>query len=111
MLDVEFEYPITSDHSDFSIHPGLSRLGLQVNIALRFKQPNTEERVYDVHADTGIVHLDPSWFQAFYLFVKDGFWHILGGTDHLLFLLCLVVPFRQLRALLVVVRRTLSRAQ
>jgi len=103
MLDVEFEYPITSDTADFSIHPGLTRLGLRVNIALRFKQPASEERVYDVHADTGIVHLDPSWFQAFYLFVKEGFWHILGGTDHLLFLLCLVVPFRQLRALLVVI--------
>jgi hypothetical protein len=103
MLDVLFEYPITSDQSDFSILPGLTRLGLQVNIALRFQQPGTRERVFDVHADTGVVHLDPSWYQAFYLFAREGFFHIMSGTDHLLFLLCLVIPFRRLRPLIVVI--------
>ena len=64
MLDVMFEYPIQSDQSDFAIRPGLTRLGLQVNIVLKFLQPGQPERVFDVHADTGIVHLDPSWYQA-----------------------------------------------
>ena len=103
MLDVLFETPITSDQSDFAILPGLTRLGLQVNIALKFKQPGKPERVFDVHADTGIVHLDPSWWQASLLFTREGFWHILGGTDHLLFLLCLVIPFRKLRPLAIVI--------
>lgn len=103
MLDVLFEYPIQSDQSDFAIHPGLTRLGLRVNIGLRLLQPGKPERVFDVHADTGIVHLDPSWLQAFYLFAREGFFHILDGTDHLLFLLCLVIPFRKLRPLAVVV--------
>jgi hypothetical protein len=103
MLDIAFEYDITSDTADFSIRPGLTRLGLQVNIGLRFLQPNGDEHVFDVHADTGIVHLDPRWHQAFFLFVKEGFFHILDGIDHLLFLLCLVVPFRKLRPLVVVV--------
>jgi hypothetical protein len=103
MLDVVFETPITSDQSDFAILPGLTRLGLQVNIALKFKQPGKPERVFDVHADTGVVHLDPSWYQAFFLFTREGFWHILGGTDHLLFLLCLVIPFRKLRPLAIVI--------
>jgi hypothetical protein len=35
--------------------------------------------------------------------VKLGFVHILDGTDHLLFLLCLVIPFRRLGPLLLVV--------
>jgi uncharacterized membrane-anchored protein YitT (DUF2179 family) len=35
--------------------------------------------------------------------VKLGFFHILDGTDHLLFLLCLVIPFRRLRPLVLVV--------
>ena len=91
-----------SDQSDFAIHPGLTRLGLQVNIVLRFLQPGKPERAFDVHADTGIVHLDPRWYQAFYLFAREGFFHILDGTDHLLFLLCLVIPFRKLRPLLIV---------
>jgi hypothetical protein len=103
MLDVMFEYPINSDQSDFAIRPGLTRLGLKVNIVLRFLQPGQLERAFDVHADTGIVHLDPSWYQAFYLFARDGFFHILDGTDHLLFLLCLVIPFRKLRPLVIVI--------
>ena len=70
---------------------------------LRFQQPGKTERAFDVHADTGIVHLDPRWHQAFYLFAREGFFHILGGIDHLLFLLCLVIPFRKLRGLVVVV--------
>jgi hypothetical protein len=36
-------------------------------------------------------------------FVRAGFLHILDGTDHLLFLLCLVIPFRQFRQLLLIV--------
>jgi len=103
MLDVLFEYPITSDQADFAIHPGLTRLGLKVNIVLRFEQPGQPERAFDVHADTGIVHLDPRWYQAFFLFVREGFFHILDGTDHLLFLLCLVIPFRKFKPLLVVI--------
>jgi hypothetical protein len=103
MLDVAFEYPITNDRADFSIKPGLTRLGIRVNVAMRFLQPGGPERVFDVHGDSGIVRLDPHWYQAFWLFVKEGFFHILDGTDHLLFLLCLVIPFRRLRALVVVV--------
>ena len=103
MLDVGFEYPIASDQSDFSIRPGLTRLGLQVNVVLRFLQPGKTERAFDIHADTGIVHLDPRWHQAFYLFAREGFFHILDGTDHLLFLLCLVIPFRKLKPLAIVI--------
>lgn len=103
MLDVALEYPITSDQSDFAIRPGLSRLGVQVNVVLRFQQPGQAERAFDIHADTGIVHLDPRWHQAFYLFAREGFFHILEGTDHLLFLLCLVIPFRRFRPLVIVI--------
>jgi hypothetical protein len=103
MLDVMFEYPIGSDQSDFAIRPGLTRLGLRVNVVLRFLQPGKPERAFDVHAETGIVHLDPRWHQAFLMFARDGFFHILDGTDHLLFLLCLVIPFRKLRPLVVVI--------
>src|SRR5262249_47337493 len=33
----------------------------------------------------------------------SGFWHILEGSDHLLFLCCLVIPFRRLRPLVIIV--------
>jgi len=103
LMDIAFAYPISSDQSDFAIRPGLTRLGLQVNVVLRFLQPGKTERAFDVHADTGIVHLDPRWHQAFLLFTREGFFHILDGIDHLLFLLCLVIPFRRLRPLVVVI--------
>jgi len=103
MLDVEFTYPIQSDQSRFAISPGLTRLGQRVNVVMRFRMPGGEERAFDVHGDPGIVQLDPRWHQAALRFVKDGFFHILDGIDHLLFLLALVVPLRRLRSLVVVV--------
>jgi hypothetical protein len=103
MLDVLFEYPIQSDQSRFSIHPGLDRLAARVVIALRFLTPGGAVRAFEFLGDPGIVHLDPRWFQAAGQFVKLGFYHILDGTDHLLFLFCLVIPFRRFRALIPVV--------
>jgi hypothetical protein len=47
--------------------------------------------------------LDPRWHQAAWAFVKFGFAHILDGVDHLLFLLCLVMPFRRIGWTLVAV--------
>lgn len=103
MLDVLFEYPIQSDQSRFSIHPGLGRLGERVVIALRFLPPNGSVRAFEFIGDPGLVRLDPRWHQAALRFVELGFFHILDGTDHLLFLFCLVIPFRRLRALIPVV--------
>ena len=103
MMDVLFEYPIQSDESRFSIHPGLDRLAARVAIALRFLPPGGAVRAFEFLGDPGLVHLDPRWFQAAGQFVKLGFFHILDGTDHLLFLFCLVIPFRRFRGLIPVV--------
>jgi len=103
MLDVLFEYPIQSDQSRFSIHPGLDRLANRVVIGLRFLPPGGAVRAFEFLGDPGLVHLDPGWSQAAAQFIKLGFYHILDGTDHLLFLFCLVIPFRRFRALIPVV--------
>lgn len=103
MLDVNFEYPIESDQSRFSIHPALDRLASRVVIALRFLPPGGAVRAFEFLGDPGLVRLDPRWFQASGQFIKLGFLHILDGTDHLLFLFCLVIPFRRFRALIPVV--------
>jgi hypothetical protein len=103
LLDVLFEYPIGSDRSAFSIHPGLARLGLRVVTGLRFLPPDGAVRAFEFSGDPGLVRLDPRWYQAAYRFVELGFFHILDGTDHLLFLFCLVIPFRRLGALIPVV--------
>ena len=102
-LDVLFEYPIQSDRSTFSIRPALARLGVRVVTVLRYQPPAGAERAFELAGDPGLVRLDPRWHQAAWRFVTLGFFHILDGTDHLLFLLCLVIPVRRFRALVLVV--------
>ena len=103
LLDVLFEVPIRSERAEFSIRPKLDRLGLKVLVALRFLPPGGEVRAFEFHADPGLVRLDPRWYHAALRFVASGFFHILGGADHLLFLLLLVIPFRRLVPLIMVV--------
>jgi hypothetical protein len=103
LLDVLLEYPIRSDRSRFAIHPRVDRFGMRVSTALRFLPPGGAIRAFEFDGDPGIVHLDPSWYQAALRFVASGFFHILGGADHLLFVLCLVIPFRRLRPLAIIV--------
>jgi hypothetical protein len=102
-LDVLLEYQIRSDRSAFAIDPRVDRLGGAVNTALRFMPPGGEVRAFEFHGSPGIIYLDPRWHQAVLRFVVEGFWHILDGTDHLLFLACLVIPFRRLRPLIIIV--------
>jgi len=103
ILDAWLEYPISSDTSRFAINPGLRPLGQRVTIALRLLTPDGRTRAFELHDDPGIVQLDPRWHQAAGRFVASGFEHILGGIDHLLFLLCLVIPLRRFRTLVLVV--------
>jgi hypothetical protein len=103
LLDVLFEYPIQSDRSRFAIDPRLARLGIRTLTVLRFLPPGGAVRAFELSGDPGLVRLDPSWRQAAWQFVKLGFFHILDGTDHLLFLGCLVIPFRRFRPLIAVV--------
>lgn len=103
LLDVLFDTAIQSDRSRFSIQPRFARLGLRVITVLRFVLPGGEIRACEFDGDPGLVRLDPRWHQAALRFVNLGFLHILDGTDHLLFLFCLVIPFRRLGALIPVV--------
>jgi hypothetical protein len=108
LFDVLLEYPVTSVHSRFSIKPGFERLGVEVLTVLRFVHVPPEGgapvvRAFEFRGDPGFVQLDPRRHQAALRFVKNGFLHILDGADHLLFLVCLVMPFRRWRPLILVV--------
>jgi hypothetical protein len=103
MLDVVLEYPIASDVSHFSIRPALARLGVRTTTVLRFLPATGGERAFEYAGDPGLVRLDPRWHQAALRFVRLGFDHILDGIDHLLFIFCLVIPFRRIRPLVGVV--------
>src|SRR5205809_1317093 len=103
MFDVLMDYPIQSDRSEFAIHPRYERLGLRVVTAMRFIPPTGVVRAFEFLGDPGLVRLDPRWHQAALRFVEMGFFHILDGIDHLLFLFCLVIPFRRFRPLVAIV--------
>jgi hypothetical protein len=103
MLDVLFEYPIQSDRSRFSIDPKFARLGQNVLTILRFVPAPGVIRPLEFHGDPGLIDLDPSWTQSAVRFTRLGLEHILEGADHLLFLLCLVLPMRRFMSLVPVV--------
>jgi len=103
LLDALFEIPITTDDARFSLIAGLERLGIDVVTTVRFVAADGRERIYELR-EPETLELDPRWHQAALRFVRDGFAHILDGKDHLLFLLCLVLPFRRnTRALVLIV--------
>jgi len=103
LLNILFESSIHSDRSRFSIDPKFARLGIRTVTVVRFLPPGGAVRAFELPGDPGLVRLDPSWYQAAFQFVKLGFEHILDGTDHLLFLLCLVIPLRRIKPLVAVI--------
>lgn len=103
MVDLVLDYTIESPASHFSVRPLLAHLGVSTTTVLRWVAADGTVRGYEYQGNPGLVRLDPSALQAAAQFVRLGFAHILGGIDHLLFLLCLVIPFRRLRPLVAVV--------
>jgi len=103
MLDILITYAVQSEESRFSVDPRLGGLGIETNTILRYVLTDGSDRAFTYVGNPGLVSLDPSWYQAVMRFIKLGFVHILEGTDHLLFLLCLLIPLRNVKALIPVV--------
>jgi len=103
LLDVLITYAAPQDATDFAIDPQFGRLGLRTTTVLHFIPEDGVRRVFEFPGSPGLVTLDPRWHHAFFRFVNLGIVHILEGIDHILFLLCLIIPFRRLRPLIVIV--------
>lgn len=103
LLDVLIRYRIESAASEFSIEPEFARLGLQTTTVVRYLHVDGAERIYQFSGDPGLLRLDPRWHHAFFRFVGSGIEHILDGVDHLLFVICLLIPFRRIRPLVVII--------
>ena len=99
VLDVLFEYPIQSADSRFSIQPRLGQLGIRTVTTLHFLPESGEARDFEFPGDPGLIRLDPTWREAVLQFGALGFGHLLDAPGHLLFLGCLVIPFRRARAI------------
>ena len=103
-LDVHFTYPITSPRSVFAIENLIGTdLGDTVKLTIRFIPLDGSSRAMVISGGSGRVRLDPAWYEASLSFIKLGVEHILTGIDHMLFLLCLVIPFRRVKPLIPII--------
>jgi HupE/UreJ protein len=103
-LDAHFVYPISSPKSVFSIETTIgAELGDYVKLTIRYIPLGEASRAMMITGASGRVALDPAWYQASLGFVRLGIEHILSGVDHLLFLLCLIIPFRRITALIPII--------
>jgi len=103
-LDAHFVYPISSPKSVFSIESRLAAdLRDYTRLTIRYIPLGEAARALVITGGSGRVALDPAWYQASAGFIRLGIAHILSGIDHLLFLLCLVIPFRRVISLIPVI--------
>ena len=102
-VDATVTYPISSPNSVFAIRtPFAAGLG-DLKVSLRYMPLGEDSRAMVFTSLSGIVALNPTWVTAAAGFIRLGIEHILTGYDHLLFLLCLVVPLRGWRQILSVI--------
>jgi hypothetical protein len=103
-VDARITYPIGSPDSEFFVRTTAGpELGDYLKLALRYMPPGEGGRAMVITKGSGTVALNPTWVRAASGFIGLGIVHILTGYDHLLFLLCLVVPLRGWRQILTVI--------
>lgn len=102
-LEVELEVPLTEPVRDLIIEPRWAHLGVTTSSTLILHTASGAERAYTWTGKITALRVDPRWWHAALRFVEEGMGHMLGGIDHLLFLLCLVLPLRRLRPLIGIV--------
>lgn len=102
-FDAHYGYALPEGPVALSVETRVVRaLREHLVLALRYSAGG-DERAYRLTSLDGEVALDPRWWDAARSFARSGSRHILDGIDHLLFLLCVVLPLRRPRALLGVV--------
>ena len=101
-LDALIEYPLAHTGGRLAWRADTRRLGQRVTTVLRVDTA-AGVRAFEWHGDPGLVQLDPRWHQAALSFLREGIVHVFSGPDHLLFLLCIAIPLRRVRTLVLVV--------
>lgn len=103
-LDAHLTYAITSPRSRFTVQTVLApAFKDSLKLAIRYMPLGEDGRAMLITSRSGRVALNPAWYQAALGFVVLGIGHVLSGVDHLLFLLCLIIPARGLRQVLPIV--------
>lgn len=102
-LETWLEIPTSSPVQDLRVEPSWAHLGVRTTTVMMLAPEQGGSRVYTWEGDPGTVRLDPRWWHAAGRFVREGAAHLLGGLDHLAFLLCLALPVGAMRPLIGIV--------
>jgi hypothetical protein len=94
-FDAQFDYPIRSDGSTFSIYPHLTNLAPEVTTSLGFVAPDHRVQSYVYVGDAGRLWLDPQWYRVVPIFGRSGFLEAIRTYELWLFLLCLAIPWKR----------------
>jgi len=102
-FDVELEYPLHGADAHLSIRVNVApELERRVKLRLAFLPVGAPPRNYEIASGSGWIPLDPTAVVATWLSLKRGFVDSFA-FERLVFLLCLIGPFRNVRSLLAVV--------
>jgi len=103
LMDVALEYPLPAGATAIALHPELAHLGIRTTSVVHIIGADKRDRVVTYDGNPESVELDPAWYRTAFQFITQGVSHILGGIDHLLFVFCLVLPLRRMRALVQII--------
>jgi hypothetical protein len=103
-VDAHVVYPLQSSNGEISFRTTAApELGDALKVTIRYQPMQGAARTLITNSTKGTVALNPTWWRAAGGFVGLGMEHILTGYDHLLFLLCLIIPVRGWRQIVTVV--------
>ncbi len=103
LFDVALEYALPAADVRLVLHPDVAHLGVRTSSVVHVIGANGRDRVLTYDGNPEGIALDPAWYQTAVQFVREGFRHIMGGIDHLLFVVCLVLPVRRWQSLVTIV--------
>jgi HupE / UreJ protein len=103
LFDVALEYDIPAGAEQLVLHPAFAHLGLRTTSIVRIVNADGSERALTYVGNPESVSLNPTWADTAVRFLRDGYRHILSGVDHLLFVICLVLPLRRWRSLVTII--------
>jgi hypothetical protein len=101
LLDLRFEYPTTSPGGHFSVRfNGLHVANRAVQTPVRYVTAARTTRTFTVAGGPQRVSLEPGGLTVALQFIRLGVEQLAQSPEHLLFLLCLVIPPRPIRRVL-----------
>lgn len=105
MIDVYLEYSLEETEAEprLAMQARFGHLGLKTSNVVRFVPTSGAERAFVYDGDQNTLQLEPGWWHAAGRFAALGVTHLVEGIDHILFVLCLVLPVRRLRPLVGIV--------